>query len=150
MGKYRKIYPRIWNDEKFSSLSSEGQRMFFFVLTHPSMTSLGAFRISKEGMASELRLFPEGFEKPFAELLEKGLIKYDESAFLVFAPNFLKYNQPENPNVVKGWGNALDLLPEWPLLLEVLIKAEACVSSNDKLSKTFFMSSGVNRGLRFS
>ena len=69
MGKYRKIDPRIWNDEKFSPLSSKGQRMFFFVLTHPSMTSFGAFRISKDGMAFELRLSSEGFEKPFTELL---------------------------------------------------------------------------------
>lgn len=137
MARYRKIDPRIWNDEKFASLSHEGQRMFLFVLTHPSMTSLGAFRISREGMAAELGLNEKGFAEPFAELLRKGLVMYDERVFLVFAPNFLKYNAPENPNVVKGWGTALDFLPECPLLVDVLVRAKLCASATNGLSKAF-------------
>lgn len=137
MARYRKIDPRIWNDEKFASLSHEGQRAFLFILTHPSMTSLGAFRATKEGIEAELGIDAKGFAKPFQELLSKGLIKYDESCFLVFAPNFLKYNQPENPNVVKGWAGCLDLLPECPLLVEVLQRAKSCASANSKTSKAF-------------
>lgn len=137
MARYRKIDPRIWNDEKFASLSHEGQRAFLFILTHPSMTSLGAFRATKEGIEAELGIDTKGLAKPFQELLSKGLIKYDESCFLVFAPNFLKYNQPENPNVVKGWAGCLDLLPECPLLAEVLQRAKLCASANSKTSKAF-------------
>lgn len=137
MARYRKIDPRIWNDEKFASLSHEGQRAFLFILTHPSMTSLGAFRATKEGIEAELGIDAKGFAKPFQELLSKGLIKYDESCFLVFAPNFLKYNQPENPNVVKGWAGCLDLLPECPLLAEVLQRAKSCASANSKTFKAF-------------
>lgn len=137
MARYRKIDPRIWNDEKFASLSHEGQRAFLFILTHPSMTSLGAFRATKEGIEAELGIDEKGFAKPFQELLSKGLIKYDESCFLVFAPNFLKYNQPENPNVVKGWAGCLDLLPECPLLVEVLQRAKSCASANSKTFKAF-------------
>lgn len=137
MARYRKIDPRIWNDEKFASLSHEGQRAFLFILTHQSMTSLGAFRATKEGIEAELGIDPKGLAKPFQELLSKGLIKYDESCFLVFAPNFLKYNQPENPNVVKGWAGCLDLLPECPLLAEVLQRAKSCASANSKTFKAF-------------
>lgn len=137
MPRYRKIDPRIWNDSKFSSLSHEAQRMFFFVLTHPSMTALGAFRISKAGMADELGLDSKGFAKPFQELLSKGLVMYDESAFLVFAKNFLKYNAPENPNVIKGWSGAIDLLPECPLLVTVLQTAKASAAATDAGSKAF-------------
>lgn len=137
MARYRKIDPRIWNDEKFSSLSHEAQRIFLFVLTHPSMTGLGAFRISRSGMAEELGLDSEGFGIHFGELLRKGLLKYDERAFLLFAPNFIKYNAPENPNVVKGWAGAIDLLPECPLMLDVLLTAKVCTSNNDGLSKAF-------------
>lgn len=137
MARYRKIDPRIWNDEKFASLSHEGQRAFLFILTHPSMTSLGAFRATKEGIEAELGIDPKGLANPFQELLSKGLIKYDESRFLVFVPNFLKYNQPENPNVVKGWAGCLDLLPECPLLAEVLQRAKSCASANSKTFKAF-------------
>lgn len=142
MARYRKIDPRIWNDDKFSSLSHEAQRIFFFVLTHPSMTALGAFRISKAGMADELGLEPKGFAKPFQELLNKGLVLYDERGFLVFAKNFLKYNAPENPNVIKGWAGALDLLPECPLLVTVLQTAKTSAAATDAGSKAFDTSLG--------
>ena len=137
MARYRKIDPRIWNDAKFSALSHEAQRAFFFVLTHPAMTALGAFRITREGMAAELGLAGKGFVEPFGELLEKGLVKYDESAFLLFVPNFLKYNPPENPNVIKSWEGSIDYLPECPLLAEVLAKASACAANTDAGSKAF-------------
>ena len=42
---------------------------------------------------------------------------------MVFVPNFLKYNEPESPNVVAGWASAIEYLPECPLLLEVVEKA---------------------------
>ena len=137
MARYRKIDPRIWNDEKFSALSHEAQRMFFFCLTHPSMTALGAFRITKSGMAEELGLSGKGFAEPFGELFRKGLVNYDERAFLLFVPNFLKYNAPENPNVVRGWVSSLDLLPECHLKTQVLARARACTADNDALSKAF-------------
>lgn len=137
MAKYRKIDPRIWNDEKFASLSHEGQRTFLFILTHPSMTALGAFRASKWGLADELGIPPKEFDILFTELLRKGLLKYDEKAFFIFAPNFLKYNAPENPNVIKGWYSVLDLLPECPLKVEVLEKAKASASLTANTSKAF-------------
>lgn len=123
MGRYRKIDPRIWNDAKFAALSHEAQRIFLFILTHPQMTGLGAFRATTNGMAEELGLDGKGFREPFRELLAKGLVKYDERAFLIFAPNFLRYNEPENPNVIKGWLGALEYLPESALLIEVVDRA---------------------------
>lgn len=129
MARYRKIDPRIHNDSKFCSLSLEGRYLFMFVLTHPNMTSLGAFRTTKESLISELKGlgegFTEGFMKGFDEVCEKGLLKYDEKACLLFATNFIKYNQPENPNVVKGWLVALDFLPECALLVDVLKTASS-------------------------
>lgn len=133
MARYRKIDPRIHNDSKFCSLSLEGRYLFMFVLTHPNMTSLGAFRTTKESLISELKGlgegFAKGFMKGFDELCEKGLLKYDEKGCMLFATHFIKYNPPENPNVVKGWLGALDLLPECPLLVEVLKNASDVANS---------------------
>lgn len=36
MASYRKIDPRIWNDERFRVLTDSGKLAFLFVLTHPS------------------------------------------------------------------------------------------------------------------
>ncbi len=138
MARYRKIDPRIWNDEKFASLRDDAQLAFLFVLTHPLMTSLGALRGSPEGLAGEKygwspekKGFREGFREAFVELAQKGLLKIDPKG-LIFVPNFLKYNRPESPNVIKAWKGSLDLLPECPLLEEALKRAEACVCAMSK------------------
>ena len=150
--RYRKIDPRIWNDAKFASLSHEAQRTFLFILTHPQMTAFGAFRIGIGGMASELGIdyetftgtLPQTFDETFTgtlggvfgELLSKGLVKYDFRMCLVYAPNFLKYNAPDNPNIANGWLSSLDFLPECELLIDVLESAfVACDRFEDKKSK---------------
>lgn len=132
MARYRKIDPRIWNDEKFRTMSHEGQRLFLFVLTHPSLTMIGAMRATQSGLSEELGLDAKAFREAFGEALSKGMLKYDEKAFLLWLPNFLKYNAPESPNVVKSWGSALDLLPECDLRKEVLSSAKAFISTMSK------------------
>ena len=134
MGRYRKIDPRIWCDSKFASLDIHGQRLFLYILTCPQMTAVGAFRGSALNMALELGYvkgfnealaqgLPKAFTDAFSELLSKGLVKTDEDGLLMFVPNFLKYNEPESPNVVKSWKSVIDYLPECPLLVEVVEKA---------------------------
>lgn len=132
MARYRKIDPRIWNDEKFRTMSHEGQRLFLFVLTHPSLTMIGAMRATQSGLSEELGLDAKAFREAFGEALSNGMLKYDEKAFLLWLPNFLKYNAPESPNVVKSWGSALDLLPECDLRKEVLSSAKAFISTMSK------------------
>ena len=112
MGRYRKIDARIWNDAKFRSLSDRAKLAFFFLLTHPHMTSLGAMRATVSGLASEMNWTEKAFREAFAEALAKGMAKHDESACFVCLPNFIRYNQPESPNVVKSWIACLDLIPE--------------------------------------
>jgi len=115
MARYRKVDTRIWNDEKFCSLSDDGKLLFFFLLTHPHLTALGAMRISVAGMAGELNWPSERLLKALAQVFDKGIVKYDERALFLWLPNFLKYNPPESPNVVKSWEHSLDYLPECPL-----------------------------------
>lgn len=135
MARYRKIDVRIWNDSKFASLSDTAQLAFLFLLTHPTMTPLGALRGSPEtlafdkyGFEDSTKAFREAFIKAFQELSEKGLVKVD-SRGLLFAVNFLKYNVPESPNVIKSWKGSVDYLPECELLNEVLESAKVSVSS---------------------
>jgi hypothetical protein len=40
------------------------------------------------------------------------MVEADEKASFLTLPNFLKYNRPESPNVLKAWAGAFDLLPE--------------------------------------
>ena len=125
MARYRKVDPRIWNDKKFRALDDQGKLVFFMLLTHPHMTAIGAMRASSAGLADELGWTPKAFAEAFAEVLSNGMAKYDDKACLVWLPNFIRYNQPESPNVVKAWDSALDLLPECNLKDEVIQGAKA-------------------------
>jgi hypothetical protein len=111
VGRYRKIDTRVWNDAKFNALSERGKLVFFFLLTHPNLTMLGAMRATIPGLTAELGMPAEAFAKAFGEVLSKGMVKHDQSASFFWLPNFLKYNRPESPNVVKSWPDAFDLLP---------------------------------------
>ncbi len=125
MARYRKIDPRVWNDEKFRGLSDQGKLVFFMLLTHPNMTALGAMRATVAGLAEELGWATEAFRDAFQEGLAKGMAEHDPKACLVALPNFLKYNPPESPNVVKAWLAAVDLLPECALKTRVIAGARA-------------------------
>lgn len=115
MARYRKIDTRIWNDEKFRDLSDDGKLVFFFLLTHPHMTSIGAMRATIPGLAAEIGWVTERLSEAFAEALSMGMAKHDSLASMVWLPKFIRYNEPESPNVLKAWAGAIDLLPECDL-----------------------------------
>src|SRR5512138_210334 len=125
MGRYRKVDTRIWNDEKFRSMSDNGKLVFFFLMTHPNMTALGAMRASIPGLAAEIGHPEKGFREAFREALSKGMAKHDPEASFLWLPNFLKYNRPESPNVVKAWSEALDLLPECNMKTQLIQHVKA-------------------------
>ncbi|RYH30185.1 MAG: hypothetical protein EON54_22015, partial [Alcaligenaceae bacterium] len=134
MSRYRKIDQRIWNDQKFRALGDAAKLVFFMLLTHPSMTMLGAMRGTASGLAEEVGWTPEAFREAFAEVLQQGMAEQDLKAHLIALPNFLKYNKPESPNVVKAWSSALDLLPE--CLLKARIVAR-CKGFAEGMSEAF-------------
>jgi hypothetical protein len=139
MARYRKVDPRIWNDAGFRQLSDSGKLAFLFLITHPNMTSLGAMRATLPGLAAELEWSAEDFREAFGEALQQGMVEHDGKAHLVALPNFIRYNAPESPNVVRAWVGAVDLLPECDLKTLVLQRAKA---SAEGLSKAFAQAFG--------
>ena len=130
--KYRKICPKIWNDEKFVSLSDNGKLVFFFLLTHPHMTPLGAMRATTSGLASELGWTHKAFMEAFEEVLAVGMAKANAKASCMAIPKFLKHNQPESPNVVTAWVACVDDIPECDLRDECMRNAEDQMASKSK------------------
>jgi hypothetical protein len=122
MVRYRKVYVRIWNDEKFITLSEHGKLIFVFLLTHPHMTMVGAMRATAAGLASELGIEGNRFNLALGEASERGMVKYDEACGLVMLPHWFRYNRPESVNCVKAWPAALEMLPECDLKNELIVE----------------------------
>jgi len=113
MPRYRKVDPRIWNDEKFCALSDDGKLAFLYVLTHPNLTAIGAMRATLDGLAAELGWPPKQLRTALAPALrDRSMIEVNERASYIGLPHFLRYNEPEAPNSVKAWWNAFNLIPE--------------------------------------
>jgi len=139
MSRYRKIDPRIWNDEKFSSFSVMQKLAWFALLTHPAMTPLGAgvfssqlmdsllgyyndqicpvcFRESGEIESSESIL--EGFKKGLQEGSQEGSLVLRDN-HLIIVKNYLIYNRPDNPNQLNGWIESCEELPRSTIFAEL-------------------------------
>lgn len=140
MGKrrYRKISVCIWNDAKFVALSHDAKLVVFFMLTHPDLTQLGALRATIPGLACELGMELATFGKAFEEVLQQGIVEYDEKLLFWF-PNFLKHNLPESPNVVKSWHYGYRQLPETLLRTKILLGVNELVATLTQGFREAFM-----------
>jgi len=139
---YRKIDPRIWNDSKFHSLSNEGKLIFFYLLTAPRLARMGALPMTKSALLEEVSAgcatrCPTPWQTGLNELLGHGVVHYDERG-LFWVKNFLKFNPPDNPSVVKAWQIDFEVLPECPLLVEIVENArKICESKGFAFLKSF-------------
>jgi hypothetical protein len=140
--RYRKVDPRIWNDAKFCALSNTGKLIFFYLLTHPNMTALGAMRGTVAGLAEELGEDVETFRENLAQMVAFGMVEHDAKARYIGLPKFLNYNPPAAPNTIKAWAASLDLIPECASKVTLLQRcqafAEQCGESWAKAFKEAF------------
>jgi hypothetical protein len=125
--RYHKLDVRLWMDEKFRALSRNARYLFIFLLTCPEQTMLGAMRATVPGLACEAQMSEAEFRSAVKEIEERGMVKIDETAGLVWLPNWLRYHRPESPSVVKHWPTVLDLLPECRLKSEIVKKAKVFI-----------------------
>jgi hypothetical protein len=138
MARYRKIDVRIWNDQKFRSLSDNAKLAFFLVLTHPDTTPLGMLRSRPVALAYELGWQADAMSDAIEEACLMGMLMVDVKAGLMVAPNFLKYNPPNGPNSLASWGELIDLMPECPLRDESLRRLKPFLDS---------LSDGMKKGI---
>jgi hypothetical protein len=133
MARYRKIDVRLYGDEKYRALSRpqpNAQYLWLFLLTGPHTTNIpGLFVAGEAGMAEAIEWPLKDFRKAFMEVSGKGMVKADWTSRVVWIPNSVAYNPPENPNVITGWRRAFDEIPECSLKQEALAKLKSFIFS---------------------
>lgn len=119
LARYRKIDPRMWGDEKFRALSKpkpNAQTLWQYLLTGPHTNGCpGLYNVGPMALAESLGWELKDFMKVFREVLDKGMVKADFKTHVILIPKALKYDSPENPNVLKKWAKDFDEIPECEL-----------------------------------
>ena len=118
--KYRKIDPRIWNDEVFIGLDPLGKLIALHVLSTQQANRCGIFVFSL-AMAEEQVMgegLGGGFRDGFHRVVKAFGWRWDPTARTLYLPTWWKYNPPESVNVLLGNLKDLEDLPQTPLLKE--------------------------------
>ena len=128
MSRYRSLHCLIWNDDKFPFVSDDGQLVFFHTFTNPLTNQIGLYKASVAGLAADKRWSEERYRKGIEECIENQFIEVDERFQVVWFPNFFRWNQPHNPNILKSWLAAFDEVPNCPLKMRAFESLEEYAS----------------------
>ena len=122
--RYRKVLCRMYGDDKFLQLSKpqpNAQTLWIYLITGPHTTSVpGLFQAGEAYFSEALNWFFRGFRNAWREIERLQMAKADWKARVVWLPKAVRYNAPENPNVIRGWRHALDEIPACPLKTEAI------------------------------
>ena len=128
-GIYRKIYTKMWGDEKFMKLSSpqpNAQTLWLYLLTGPHNTVLpGIFILGEMSLAEFLNWDIEPTKIILTELANEGMLEVDSKTKVVILPTAVQYNPPESPNTPTAWARQFASIPECSLkckFLKYLVK----------------------------
>ena len=110
--RYIRIATRFWSDEKIEDLSEQARYLYLYILTNQHTNMAGFYRLPAKYIQADLSWNVKQLNKPFQELLSKGLIKQDSNRSIILIPNFLRYNKIQNPNQVKSVQKITEELPD--------------------------------------
>lgn len=142
MASYSKVSLLFWKDKEIRSWLRAGEHLtvtlFVYLLTCDHRNSEGLYWLPKEYVESDLALEADEVGERLAHLMDRGRIKYDAEAEVVFLPNALKYHEPKSKPQLKGAIAALERVPETTLFTDFLSAAETHAPSLAKeLRKVF-------------
>jgi hypothetical protein len=123
LGRYRKVYPRLWRHPAFAPLSEGEKLLALYLLTGPQTNRLGVYPWTPEWAAADLAVTRQTLQRRWS-VLENGFGWTRSSATnrptVVDIPSWLRWNPPENPNVVKAILNDLNEIPPCPARERIL------------------------------
>jgi len=129
VGRYRKLFPRIWRHPGFTKLKPAARELALYLLTGPQSNRIGLFPFSL-GLASEdLGVGRETLLERLADVRVTFGWHFDADARVFWIPSWWRWNAPENANVLRG--NLKDLSEITPCAL-----ADAFAANIETLPET--------------
>jgi len=118
VARYRKLSPRIWDDERFVQLSPNEKLLAVYCLTSQQVNRIGLFVFSI-GKASEDLDLPSGdIRKMLDRVCDTLYWKWDCSSKVLFLPRWWRYNPASNAKHMAGCMSDAEELPQHPFWKE--------------------------------
>ena len=111
VGRYRKIFSRLWPHPGFKALKPSARLLALYVLSGPQTNGIGLFRFSVATAAEDLGVGVESVRKGLADLSVTFDWRFDADARVIYIPSWWRWNQPINPNVLTGNLKSLSEIP---------------------------------------
>lgn len=128
---YRKIDPRIWDDEKFVEWDLTTRFVWIYLLTGRHTTSLpGLWFLSAAEIAEGMRLPVQAVEASLEALVKDGRVRIDRKHRLIMVPRAPKYNYADNARSIQAWWKQWSNLPTCSFKFEHLINLREGVQSD--------------------
>lgn len=116
VGRYRKIYPRVWRHPGFLALKPSARELVLYLLSGPQTNAIGLFHFSVATAAEDLGVSVETLRKGLADVGATFGWFYDADARVIYIPSWWRWNKPENQNVLSGNLKALSEIPSCGLV----------------------------------
>ena len=135
MSKYRKLFPRMWTDERFRHLDIPGKLTAIYCIGSEQCNRVGLYRFSVALAAEEIGLGAVALDTVLDTVCRTLFWQRDKRGRVLYLPTWWRYNAPDNVNAMIGYLKDLGELPQTPLL-QVFLENRAFLS--DTLYDTLF------------
>lgn len=130
---YSKVSMDTWGDRKFLALTPlrpSGQALWLYLLTGHFRTAIPglSLKVGLGALSDRLGWKSTEVARHWREIERQAMATADWRAGVVWLPKGIAHNEPESPNVIKGWGKVV--LPECALVSEALESLDAYLSAH--------------------
>jgi len=134
MAKYRQIYTEFWSDSFILELTPEEKFFYLYILTNTKSKQSGIYELSKRFIETETGLNRETIDILIKKFSEYNKILYCEETKEIMILNWIKYNIPNNQNIIKCVNGEIRKIKNKEFL-KILFKR--CVAAQLDVEKIF-------------
>lgn len=132
--RYGAVHTQIWQSPDFRALPEDAKMLFLYLLTSPHANLTGLYLLPKAYAQDDLGWEAATLERAMRVLIERGMVKYDDAARVVWVVKYLKFNPIGNQKQAIGAVNAVKRLPKIPLVCDFL---KVAIGYSDTYAKHF-------------
>lgn len=109
---YYRVSPALWRQRTWTD---DMRLLACYLLTSPHRNIEGLFILPKGYVTGDLKWSSERLAEPFGRLAGDGFLGYDDDTDVCLIMKALKYQHPDNPNMVTSAVRRIVTVPETPL-----------------------------------